>query len=103
MKRKSIKIATCVIAGTIAIANCKITLEAKINSQNKTVPAAGVAVVLENGNTIEDLQKEVVDNIAYFESVSGIQSNVLISAEDVAMAASPTEETRTSETEPDSI
>ena len=97
MKRKSIKIATCVIAGTIAIANCKITLEAKINSQNKTVPAAGVAVVLENGNTIEDLQKEVVDNIAYFESVSGIQSNVLISAEDVAMAASPTEEMNTEE------
>ena len=43
------------------------------------------------------IQKEVVDNIAYFESVSGIQSNVLISAEDVAMAASPTEEMNTEE------
>ena len=62
-----------------------MTLEAKIQNSSD-VPAAGVAVVLDEGSTIQDLQVEVVQNIAYLESASGLQPNIIKASEKVALA-----------------
>ncbi|MEZ3444186.1 MAG: SH3 domain-containing protein [Lachnospiraceae bacterium] len=65
-----------------------MTLEAKINNSSD-VPAAGVAVVLDEGSTIQELQVEVVRNIAYLESASGLQPNIIKASEKVALADIP--------------
>lgn len=89
MKKKGIKIAAYALIGTMAVSSYQLSLEAKINSMNNTIPAAGVAVVLENGHTIAQLQEEVVQNIAYLENASGIRPNIIIAAEKVALADVP--------------
>lgn len=85
MNKKGIRIATCAIIGTMVLSGYHTTLEAKLNRSSE-VPAAGVAVVLDDGITIQDLQVEVVQNIAYLESVSGIQPNIVIASEQVALS-----------------
>lgn len=85
MNKKGIRIATCAIIGTMVLSGYHTTLEAKLNLSSE-VPAAGVAVVLDDGITIQDLQVEVVQNIAYLESVSGIQPNIVIASEQVALS-----------------
>ena len=55
-------------------------------SNSSDVPAAGVAVVLDESSTIQDLQVEVVQNIAYLESASGLQPNIMLASEKVALA-----------------
>ena len=59
------------------------------------MPAAGIAVVLEEGTTIQELTQEVIQNIAYLESASGIQPNIIIASEKVAMAETPMQEETT--------
>lgn len=49
--------------------------------QSNLLPAAGIAVALEEGTTIENLNEEVVQNIAYLESVSGIQPNIVMASD----------------------
>ena len=85
MNKKGIRIATCAIIGTMVLSGYHTTLEAKLNRSSE-VPAAGVAVVLDDGITIQDLQVEVIQNIAYLESVSGIQPNIVIASEKVALS-----------------
>ena len=63
MKKYGIKVAACAIAGTLSLTGYQSSLEAKINNSSN-VPAAGVAVVLDECSTIQDLQVEVVENIA---------------------------------------
>ena len=85
MNKFGIRLVAGAFAGAVAVGGYQMTLEAKLN-RTSNVPAAGVAVVLDNGSTIEDLQAEVVDNIAYLESVSGIKPNTVIISEQVALA-----------------
>ncbi len=85
MNKFGIRLAACALAGTVAAGGYQMTLEAKL-SRTSNVPAAGVAVVLDDGSTIEELQAEVIDNIAYLESVSGIKPNTVIASEQVALA-----------------
>ncbi len=42
--------------------------------------------MLDEGSTIQDLQVEVVQNIAYLESASGLQPNIIKASEKVALA-----------------
>lgn len=85
MKKYGIKVAACAIAGTLSLTGYQSSLEAKIyNSSN--VPAAGVAVVLDECSTIQDLQVEVVENIAYLESASGLQPNIVLASERAAQS-----------------
>ena len=63
MNKFGIRLAACALAGTVAAGGYQMTLEAKL-SRTSNVPAAGVAVVLDDGSTIEELQAEVIDNIA---------------------------------------
>ena len=90
MNKCGIRTVACALAGTMALSGYHITLEAKINNLSG-VPAAGVAVVLDEGSTIQELQVEVSENIAYLESVSGVQPNIMIATEDVALAEAPVE------------
>ena len=46
-------------------------------------------MVLEERATIQDLTQEVIQNIAYLESASGIQPNIVIASEKVAKAETP--------------
>ena len=85
MNRYSVKAAACALVGTLSLSGYQMTLEAKINNSSD-VPAAGVAVVLDEGSTIQDLQVEVVQNIAYLESASGLQPNIIKASEKVALA-----------------
>lgn len=82
------------MAGTFALSGYYTSLQAKIN-QSSTLPAAGIAVVLEEGTTIQELTQEVIQNIAYLESASGIQPNIIIASEKVAMAETPMQEETT--------
>jgi len=85
MNKHGMKIAACALAGTFALSGYQMTLEARIN-RSANIPAAGIAVVLDEGSTIQDLQVEVVQNIAYLESVSGIQPNILNAAKKSVLA-----------------
>ncbi len=90
MNKCGIRTVACALAGTMALSGYHITLEAKINNLSG-VPVAGVAVVLDEGSTIQELQVEVSENIAYLESVSGVQPNIIIATQEVALAESPVE------------
>ena len=94
MNKHGIRIAACAQAGTFALSGYYTSLQAKIN-QSSTLPAAGIAVVLEEGTTIQELTQEVIQNIAYLESTSGIQPNIIIASEKVAMAETPMQEETT--------
>ena len=94
MNKHGIRIAACALAGTFALSGYYTSLQAKIN-QSSTLPAAGTAVVLEEGTTIQELTQEVIQNIAYLESASGIQPNIIIASEKVAMAETPMQEETT--------
>lgn len=88
MNKYSVKAAACALVGTLSLSGYQMTLEAKIHNSSD-VPAAGVAVVLDEGSTIQDLQVEVVQNIAYLESASGLQPNILKASGKVALADTP--------------
>ena len=88
MNKYSIKAAACALVGTLSLSGYQTTLEAKLNNTSD-VPAAGVAVVLDESSTIQDLQVEVVQNIAYLESASGLQPNIVTASEKVALAEAP--------------
>ena len=88
MNKYGMRIAACAIIGTLSLSGYQMTLEAKIHNSSN-VPAAGVAVVLDEGSTIQDLQVEVVQNIAYLESVSGLRPNIIMASEQVALADTP--------------
>ena len=94
MNKHGIRIAACALAGTFALSGYYTSLQAKIN-QSSTLPAAGIAVVLEEGTTIQELTQEVIQNIAYLESASGIQPYIIIASEKVAMAETPMQEETT--------
>lgn len=94
MNKHGIRIAACALAGTFALSGYYTSLQAKIN-QSSTLPAAGIAVVLEEGTTIQELTQEVIQNIAYLESASGIQPNIISASEKVAMAETPMQEETT--------
>lgn len=94
MNKHGIRIAACALAGTFALSGYYTSLQAKIN-QSSTLPAAGIAVVLEEGTTIQELTQEVIQSIAYLESASGIQPNIIIASEKVAMAETPMQEETT--------
>lgn len=88
MNKYSVKAAACALVGTLSLSGYQTTLEAKLNNSSD-VPAAGVAVVLDDSSTIQDLQVEVVQNIAYLESASGLQPNIVLASEKVALAEAP--------------
>lgn len=88
MNKYGMKVAACALAGTLSLSGYQMTLEARINNAS-SVPAAGIAVVLDEGSTIQDLQVEVVQNIAYLESASGLQPNIVLASEKIALADSP--------------
>lgn len=88
MNKYSIKAAACALVGTLSLSGYQTTLEAKLN-HSSDVPAAGVAVVLDDSSTIQDLQVEVVQNIAYLESASGLQPNIVLASEKVALTEAP--------------
>ena len=88
MNKYSVKAAACALVGTLSLSGYQTTLEAKLN-HSSDVPAAGVAVVLDDSSTIQDLQVEVVQNIAYLESASGLQPNIVLASEKVALAEAP--------------
>ena len=88
MNKNSLRIAACAFAGTLALSGYHTSLQARINTPS-LVPAAGIAVVLEERATIQDLTQEVIQNIAYLESASGIQPNIVIASEKVAKAETP--------------
>ena len=88
MNKRGVRIAACTLVGTMALSGYQMTLEAKIHNTTD-VPSAGFGAAIEQGSTIQDLQDDVVQNIAYLESVSGIQQNILLASEKVAMADAP--------------
>lgn len=88
MNKYGMRIAACALVGTLSLSGYQMTLEAKIHNSSN-VPAAGVAVVLDEGSTIQDLQVEVVENIAYLESASGLRPNIIMASEKVALADAP--------------
>lgn len=88
MNRYSVKAAASALVGTLSLSGYQTTLEAKLN-HSSDVPAAGVAVVLDDSSTIQDLQVEVVQNIAYLESASGLQPNIVLASEKVALTEAP--------------
>lgn len=92
MNKYGVKVAACAIAGTLSLSGYQAALEAKMNNSSD-VPAAGVAVVLDECSTIQDLQVEVVQNIAYLESASGLRPNIVLASEQAAPADSPETET----------
>ena len=88
MSKNSLRIAACAFAGTLALSGYHTSLQARIATPS-LVPAAGIAVVLEERTNIHDLTQEVIQNIAYLESASGIQPNIVIASEKVAKAETP--------------
>ena len=50
MNRYSVKAAACALVGTLSLSGYQTTLEAKLN-HSSDVPAAGVAVVLDDSST----------------------------------------------------
>lgn len=101
MNKRGVRIAACTLVGTMALSGYQMTLEAKIHNtadvptlQTKMhnladVPSAGFGAAIEQGSTIQDLQDDVIQNIAYLESASGLQHNILLASEKVAMADAP--------------
>lgn len=101
MNKRGVRIAACTLVGTMALSGYQMTLEAKIHNtadvptlQTKLhnladVPSAGFGAAIEQGSTIQDLQDDVIQNIAYLESASGLQHNILLASEKVAMADTP--------------
>jgi cell wall-associated NlpC family hydrolase len=89
MNKYGTRIAACAILGTLSFSGYQTTLEAKIQS-SASVPSAGIAVVLDGSSTIEDLQDDVVQNIAYLESVSGVQPNIIFASEKASAWSVPT-------------
>lgn len=79
MGKRGVRIAACTLLGTVALSGHQITLEAKINNSSN-IPSAGFGAAIEQGGTIRDLQKDVIQNIAYLESASGLQHNILAAA-----------------------
>ncbi|MCM1159854.1 MAG: SH3 domain-containing protein [Roseburia sp.] len=61
MKNKSVKIAACVLVTTVAISNTTLSIQAT------GLPAAGAAVVLNEGSTVEEVEKEVAAKEAEHE------------------------------------
>jgi cell wall-associated NlpC family hydrolase len=88
MNKCGARIAACAVLGTISLSGYQTTLEAKIQN-SASVPSAGIAVVLDGSSTIEDLQVDVVENIAYLESVSGIQPNIVRASESTSLWSAP--------------
>lgn len=88
MNKYGTKIAACALMGTLSLSGHQMTLEARLNN-SAGVPAAGVAVVLNEGSSIQELRGEVVQNIAYIESVSGLQPNIVLASEKVTLADRP--------------
>lgn len=88
MNKRGVRIAACTIVGTMAISGYQMTLEAKINNSSD-VPSAGFGAAIEQGSTIRDLQDDVIQNIAYLESASGVQHNILTASEKAALADAP--------------
>lgn len=88
MNKNNMRIAVCALAGTFVLSGYYNTSIFAKSSQSKVLPAAGIAVVLEEGTTIQQLTEEVIQNIAYLESASGIQPNIVIASEKVAAADS---------------
>lgn len=62
MKNKSVKIAACVLVATVAISNTTLSIQAT------GLPAAGAAVVLNEGSSMEAVEKEVAEKEAERES-----------------------------------
>lgn len=79
MNKYGMRIVACALAGTLALSGYRMTIEARVS--HSSVPVAGIAVALDEGSTIQDLQIEVVENIAYLESVSGVRPNIVEAAE----------------------
>ena len=67
MNRNCIRIAACALAGTFAFSGYQTSIYAKVNP-TRMLPTAGIAVVLEEGTSIQELTEEVIQNIAYLES-----------------------------------
>lgn len=88
MNKRGVRIAACTIAGTMALSGYQMTLEAKIHNSSN-VPSAGFGAVVEQGSTIQDLQDDVIQNIAYLESASGLQQNIVLASEKAAMTDAP--------------
>lgn len=86
MNRKNARIAICALSSTLMLSGLSYSLQAK-QMQNNLLPAAGIAVALEEGTTIENLNEEVVQNIAYLESVSGIQPNIVVASDKSSQSA----------------
>jgi len=86
MNKYGARIAACALMGSISLSGYQMTLDAKVNHKSTEVPAAGVAVILNEGSTIQELQMEVVQNIAYLESASGLQPNIKLASEKAAGA-----------------
>ena len=88
MNKRGVRIAACTLLGTVALSGYQMRLEAKIN-HSADVPSAGFGAAIEQGSTIQDLQDDVIQNIAYLESVSGLKHNILLASEKVALADTP--------------
>ncbi|MCM1183584.1 MAG: SH3 domain-containing protein [Roseburia sp.] len=84
MNKYGMRIVACALAGTLVFSGYQMTLEARVS--HSSVPVAGIAVALDEGSTIQDLQIEVVENIAYLESVSGVRPNIVEAAERAAIS-----------------
>ena len=101
MNNRGVRIAACTLVGTMALSGYQMTLEAKIHNttdvptlttklHNATdMPSAGFGAAIEQGSTIQDLQDDVIQNIAYLESVSGLQQNILLASDKVALSNMP--------------
>lgn len=61
MKNKSVKIAAYVLVTTVAISNTTLSIQAT------GLPAAGAAVVLNEGSSVEEVEKEVAEKEAEHE------------------------------------
>lgn len=84
MNKYGTKIAACALMGTISLSGQQMTLNAKVRDA-AGIPAAGVAVVLNEGSSIQDLKGETIQNIAVLENMSGLQSNIVLASERLAI------------------
>lgn len=84
MNKYGTKIAACALMGTISLSGQQMTLNAKVRDV-AAVPAAGVAVVLNEGSSIQDLKVETIQNIANLETISGLQPNIVLASERLAL------------------
>ena len=63
MNKNSMRIAACALAGTFVLSGYNSSLNAQV-SNSTNLPAAGIAVVLEEGTTIQELTKEGIRSLA---------------------------------------